>query len=81
VQTALGELLVTGIGRADRTVRDAWASLSEVSDGRGSVLLTAQVRAIADALAARAHDSAWTPAAAAAATLPLAAALELAHAL
>ena len=25
LQTALGELLVTGIGRADRTVRDAWA--------------------------------------------------------
>ena len=81
VQTALGELLVTGIGRADRTVRDAWAALADVSDGRGSVLLAAQVRVVADALAARAHDPAWTPVAAAAATLPLAAALELAHAL
>ena len=81
LQTALGELLVTGIGRADRTVRDAWAALADVSDGRGSVLLAAQVRAVADALAARAHDPAWTPVAAAAVTLPLAAALELAHAL
>ena len=52
-----------------------------MSDGRGSVLLAAQVRAIADALAARAHDPAWTPIGAATATLPLAAALELAHAL
>ena len=52
---------MTGIGRADRTVRDAWAALADVSDGRGSVLLAAQVRAIADALAARAHDPTWTP--------------------
>ena len=81
LQSALGELLVTGAARADRSLRDAWVDLAARSEALGSVLLAAAASRIADALAARAHDPAWTPVAAAAATLPLAAALELAHAL
>ena len=80
LQAALGDLLVTGAGRADRTLRDDWSALADASESRGSVLLAAQVRVVADALAARAHDPAWTAVAAATAMLPLAAVLELAHA-
>ena len=78
LQSALGDLLVSGAGRADRALRDAWSALAGASDAHGSVLLAGQVRRIADALAARAHDPAWRPEAAAAAMLPLAAELELA---
>ena len=44
LQSALGELLVTGAARADRGLRDAWAALAERGEALGSVLLTATTR-------------------------------------
>ena len=62
------------LGRAERAIKRA-RKMGE------PVLLGQQVRRVADALAARAHDPAWRPDAAVAATLACAAALELAHAI
>jgi hypothetical protein len=81
LQSALGDLLVTGATRADRTIRDRWAELARATDDHGSVLVATTVHAVAEALAARAHDTSWTPGATVAQALTLAATLELALAL
>lgn len=81
LQSALGDLFVGGAGRADRSLREAWTGLADSGDALGSVVLAGRVRTVADALAARAHDAAWTPTATASAALSLAAAVELAAAL
>ena len=79
LQAALGELLVAGAARADRGLRDAWAALAERGEALGSVLLNATTTRVATALAARAHDPAWTPHDTVTAALTLAATLELAR--
>jgi hypothetical protein len=81
LQTALGELLVTGASRADRSLRDTWSTLTERSESLGSVLLTRTAGRVSTALAARAHDPAWTAHETIAAALTLAATLELARTL
>ena len=81
LQAETGALLTTGVARADRTVRAAWAHLAEHADALGSTVLAPRVEAVAAALGARAADPGWTSTAAAAALLRLAAALELARAL
>lgn len=81
LQAELGNLLVTGIARADRTVRDAWARLAEQIDSQGSVILAAGAERVAATLAARTDDPRWAPGAAVSAALDLAPAVELARAL
>ena len=82
LQAALGELLVAGAARADRGLRDAWAALAERGEALGSVLLTADVDAGRHgALAARAHDPAWTPETRSPPPLPSPPTLELARTL
>ena len=81
LQEELGALLVTGVARADRSVREQWALLGERMARAGSVTLARAVDRVAAALAARAHDPRWEAGPAVAALLELAPAVELARAL
>lgn len=81
LQQELGALLVTGVARADRSVREQWALLAERAAGAGSVTLAAALERVAAALEARAHDPHWQAGPTVAALLELTPAVELARAL
>jgi hypothetical protein len=79
MQSALGELFVLGLARADAAAARRWRDLQRQGEAVGFARLARHVAGLTDALAQKAHTPHWDPRPAAAALLRLAVLARLAQ--